>query len=87
MRGAGGKGRREEARVHVSCERARARGCRASTCADICGGPGRGGLAVASEAAIEAALKGAIEQLDTLGRRMAGAAIARCLAQAFGVHA
>lgn len=47
----------------------------------------RGGLAVASEAAIEAALKGAIEQLDTLGRRMAGAAIARCLAQAFGVHA
>ena len=47
----------------------------------------RSGLAVASEAAIEAALKGAIEQLDTLGRRMAGAAIARCLAQAFGVHA
>ena len=47
----------------------------------------RSGLAVASEAAIEAALKGAIEQLDTLGRRMAGAAIVRCLAQAFGVHA
>ena len=47
----------------------------------------RSGLAVASEAAIEAALKGAIEQLDTLGRRMAGAAIARCLALAFGVHA
>ena len=47
----------------------------------------RSGLAVASEAAIEAALKGAIEQLDTLGRRMAGAAIVRCLAQAFGAHA
>lgn len=47
----------------------------------------RSGLAVASEAAIDAALKGAIEQLDTLGRRMAGAAIVRCLAQAFGVHA
>ncbi|PHY07516.1 MAG: carbon monoxide dehydrogenase [Alcaligenaceae bacterium] len=47
----------------------------------------RSGAAAASEAAIEAALKGSIEQLDLLGRRMAGAAIARCLAQAFGVHA
>jgi carbon-monoxide dehydrogenase medium subunit len=45
----------------------------------------RGGVAAASEAAIEAALKGSIEQLDTLGRRMAGAAVARCLKQAFGV--
>jgi hypothetical protein len=34
-RGAGGKGRREEARAQVSCERVLARGCRASTCADI----------------------------------------------------
>ncbi len=44
----------------------------------------RSGVAAASEAAIEAALKGSIEQLDTLGRRMAGAAVARCLKQAFG---
>ena len=44
----------------------------------------RRGVAAASEAAIEAALKGSIEQLDTLGRRMAGAAVARCLKQAFG---
>jgi carbon-monoxide dehydrogenase medium subunit len=47
----------------------------------------RSGVAAASEAAIEAALKGSIEQLDTLGRRMAGAAVSRCLAQAFGEHA
>lgn len=47
----------------------------------------RSGVAAATEAAIEAALKGSIEQLDTLGRRMAGAAVARCLAQAFGEHA
>lgn len=47
----------------------------------------RSGVAAASGAAIDAALKGSIEQLDTLGRRMAGAAVARCLAQAFGVHA
>jgi hypothetical protein len=47
----------------------------------------RSGVAAASEAAIDAALKGSIEQLDTLGRRMAGAAVARCLAQAFGVYA
>jgi len=46
----------------------------------------RSGAAAASDAAIEAALKGSIEQLDTLGRRMAGAAVARCLAQAFGVR-
>lgn len=44
----------------------------------------RSGVVAASEAAIEAALKGSIEQLDTLGRRMAGAAVARCLKQAFG---
>jgi len=47
----------------------------------------RSGVAAATEAAIEAALKGSIEQLDTLGRRMAGAAVSRCLAQAFGEHA
>lgn len=47
----------------------------------------RSGVAAASEAAIEGALKGSIEQLDTLGRRMAGAAVSRCLAQAFGEHA
>lgn len=47
----------------------------------------RSGVAAASEAAIEAALRENIGQLDTLGRRMAGAAVTRCLKQAFGAHA
>lgn len=47
----------------------------------------RSGAAAASDAAIDAALKENIGQLDTLGRRMASAAVVRCLKQAFGVHA
>ncbi len=43
----------------------------------------RGGASAASDAAIEAALKEAIDQLDVLGRRMAAAAVTRCLAQIF----
>ena len=46
----------------------------------------RSGVVAASGAAIDAALRENIDQLDTLGRRMAGAAVARCLAQAFGVR-
>ncbi|MFZ4709894.1 MAG: FAD binding domain-containing protein [Zwartia sp.] len=46
-----------------------------------------GGVVAASEAAIDAALCENIGQLDTLGRRMAGAAVTRCLKQAFGVQA
>ena len=46
----------------------------------------RSGAAAASETAIDAALRQTIRQLDTLGRRMATAAIVRCLAQAFGVR-
>jgi carbon-monoxide dehydrogenase medium subunit len=44
----------------------------------------RSGVVAASEAAIDAALRENIGQLDTLGRRMAGAAVTRCLKQAFG---
>ena len=43
----------------------------------------RSGVVAASEAAIDAALRENIDQLDTLGRRMAAAAVARCLKQAF----
>ena len=43
-----------------------------------------GGVVAASEAAIDAALRENISQLDTLGRRMAAAAVMRCLKQAFG---
>jgi carbon-monoxide dehydrogenase medium subunit len=43
----------------------------------------RSGASAASDAAIEAALKEAIDQLDVLGRRMAAAAVTRCLAQIF----
>jgi carbon-monoxide dehydrogenase medium subunit len=43
----------------------------------------RSGATAASEDAIEAALKEAIDQLDLLGRRMAAAAVTRCLAQVF----
>lgn len=43
-----------------------------------------GGVVAASEAAIDAALRENIDQLDTLGRRMAAAAVMRCLKQAFG---
>jgi carbon-monoxide dehydrogenase medium subunit len=38
-----------------------------------------GGVVAASEAAIDAALRENIGQLDTLGRRMAAAAVTRCL--------
>ncbi len=47
----------------------------------------RSGVVAASEAAIDAALRENIDQLDTLGRRMAAAAVMRCLKQAFGAHA
>ena len=47
----------------------------------------RSGVVAASEAAIDAALRENIDQLDTLGRRMAAAAVTRCLKQAFGAHA
>jgi len=50
----------------------------------LAGAVARSGVAAASEAAIEAALRENIEQLDTLGRRMAAAAVTRCLRQAFG---
>ena len=43
----------------------------------------RRGATAASDDAIEAALKEAIDQLDVLGRRMAAAAVTRCLAQIF----
>ena len=46
----------------------------------------RSGVVAASGAAIDAALRENIDQLDTLGRRMAGSAVARCLAQAFSVR-
>jgi carbon-monoxide dehydrogenase medium subunit len=46
-----------------------------------------GGVVAASEAAIDAALRENIGQLDTLGRRMAAAAVMRCLKQAFGAYA
>ena len=42
-----------------------------------------GGVVAASEAAIDAALRENISQLDTLGRRMDAAAVMRCLKQAF----
>ncbi|CAN1498575.1 CoxM Aerobic-type carbon monoxide dehydrogenase, middle subunit CoxM/CutM homologs [Burkholderiaceae bacterium] len=45
-----------------------------------------GGVVAASEAAIDAALRENIGQLDTLGRRMAAAAVMRCLKQAFGLR-
>ena len=44
------------------------------------------GVAVASEAAIDAALTASIAQLDVLGRRMAATAVKRCLEQAFGLR-
>ena len=44
----------------------------------------RSGVVAASDAAIDAALRENIDQLDTLGRRMAAAAVMRCLKQAFG---
>ncbi|MCF8170848.1 MAG: FAD binding domain-containing protein [Candidatus Methylopumilus sp.] len=47
----------------------------------------RSGVVAASDAAIDAALRQNIDQLDTLGRRMAAAAVTRCLKQAFGAHA
>lgn len=46
----------------------------------------RSGVVAASEAAIDAALRENIDQLDTLGRRMAAAAVTRCLKQAFGLR-
>ena len=46
----------------------------------------RSGVVAASEAAIDAALRENIDQLDTLGRRMAAAAVTRCLTQAFGLR-
>jgi carbon-monoxide dehydrogenase medium subunit len=46
----------------------------------------RNGVAAATDAAIDVALKESIEQLDTLGRRMAAAAVRRCLTQAFGLR-
>jgi carbon-monoxide dehydrogenase medium subunit len=47
----------------------------------------RSGVVAASDAAIDAAIRENIDQLDTLGRRMAAAAVTRCLKQAFGAHA
>lgn len=47
----------------------------------------RSGVVAATEAAIDAALQENIDKLDTLGRRMAAAAVMRCLKQAFGAHA
>ncbi len=50
----------------------------------LAGDVARGGAAAASESAIDAALRREVGQLDTLGRRMVTAAVARCLKQAFG---
>jgi len=52
----------------------------------LAGEVARSGAAAASEAAIDAALRREIGQLDTLGRRMATAAVTRCLKQAFGLR-
>jgi len=52
----------------------------------LAGEVARSGAAAASEAAIDAALRREIGQLDTLGRRMAAAAVTRCLKQAFGLR-
>ena len=41
------------------------------------------GLSAATDQAVEEALLESVTQLDALGRRMAGAAVKRCLAQAF----
>lgn len=46
----------------------------------------RSGVVAATEAAIDVALRENIDQLDTLGRRMAAAAVTRCLKQAFGLR-
>ncbi|MEN9591263.1 MAG: hypothetical protein RLZZ481_3049 [Pseudomonadota bacterium] len=50
----------------------------------LAGAVARSGVVAASDAAIDAALQENIDQLDTLGRRMAAAAVTRCLKQAFG---
>ena len=46
----------------------------------------RSGVVAATDVAIDVALRENIDQLDTLGRRMAAAAVTRCLKQAFGVQ-
>lgn len=52
----------------------------------LAGAVARSGVVAASDAAIDAALRENIEQLDTLGRRMTAAAVMRCLKQAFGAN-
>lgn len=52
----------------------------------LAGAVARSGVVAASEAAIDAALRENIDQLDTLGRRMTAAAVTRCLKQAFGLR-
>jgi carbon-monoxide dehydrogenase medium subunit len=53
----------------------------------LAGAVARSGVVAATDAAIDVALRENIDQLDTLGRRMAAAAVTRCLKQAFGAHA
>jgi len=53
----------------------------------LAGTVARSGVIAATDAVIDVALRENIDQLDTLGRRMAAAAVTRCLKQAFGAHA
>jgi len=52
----------------------------------LAGAVARSGVVAATDAAIDVALRENIDQLDTLGRRMAAAAVMRCLKQAFGAN-